>query len=227
MGFLNWWRNNVPGAKTTGDLFAAPKPESEGLPGYDQMQQQMDSQMGTLGPQYQEQFDEYLKGLQDMAAGRGESLAEQQFKAASGQAQQQIAMQGASGRGNVGQAQRMVTQAQGQVGQGLAQGSAMARLQEQMAAKQQLGQAIMQGDQSTLAHQQQWLQYMQAKMGLSAEEAQNLLGYFQSQVGQPTTGDKIMNFGSTIAGMMGAAGGGGGGGAPSIPWQGPPGGSGR
>lgn len=217
MGFLDWWRNNVPGAKTTGDLFKAPgvlKPDagSTGLPGYQGMQEQMDGQMGSLGPQYQEQFDEYLRGLQDMAAGRGESLAEQQFKAASGQAQQQIAAQAASGRGNAGQAQRMATQAQSQIGQGLAQGSATARLQEQMAAQQQLGGAIAQGDASTLAHQQMWLENMKAKMGLSTEQAQNLLGYFQAMAqqqaglgGQPTTGDKIMNYASTIAGMMGGS----------------------
>lgn len=216
MGFLEWWRNNVPGAQTTGNLFGTPKPlqpGQQGMPGYDQMQQGMDQQMGTLGPQYQEQFDEYLRGLQDMAAGRGESLAEQQFKAASGQAQQQIAAQAASGRGNAGQAQRMATQAQAQVGQGLASGSASARLQEQMAATQQLGGAIAQGDASTLAHQQMWLENMKAKMGLSSEQAQNLLGYFQAMaqqqaaaMGQPTTGDRMMNFASTVGGMLGGGG---------------------
>ncbi len=217
MGFLNWWNNNVPGAKTVGNLFKAPgmlKPEpgSTGLPGYEGMQQGMDQQMGNLGPQYQEQFDEYLRGLQDMAAGRGESLAEQQFKAASGQGAQQIAAQAASGRGNAGQAARSAAMGQAQLGQGLAQGSAQARLQEQMMAQQQLGGAIQQGDASSLAHQQMWLENMKAKMGLSSEQAQNLLGYFQAMaqqnaaaMGQPTTGDKIMNWASNLGGLLGGS----------------------
>lgn len=256
MGFLDWWHDNMPGGKawdTPGQL--KPKEGSTGLPGYQGMQEQLDFYMNqgpdsewskanaanggmnpwqtaqNVGPGgYEQDFRQYVTGLQDMAAGRGESLAEGQFKSASHQAQQQIAAQAASGRGNPMANQRMAMQNQARVGQGLAAGSATARLQEQMAAQQQLGGAIAGADASVFARQQAnaqlgqqasqanqaaWMQMLMAKHGLSAEQAQNMLGYYQAMagqnaaaMGQPSKGDKMVGVASAVLpALLGGSGG--------------------
>lgn len=206
-----------------------------GMPGYDQYLQQLDKLMRGGSPwaqaaqvgqgAYSGDMRNYITGLQNMAAGRGPSLAENQYKAAADQGMRQSAAIAASGRGNVGQAMRQSQKATGQITQGLAQGSATARLQEQMAAQQQLGGALGMADnaefqrqglnaqlsqQSNLANQQAWLGMLQQKFGLSEAQAQNLLGYYQALsaqmgafAGAPTGFDRLMNMFGTLGGLGG------------------------
>ena len=213
MGFLDWWRENMPGAKTIGQAFTPPgrvTPQqygiNPGLPGYQQGMDEIGG-MQQQGGAYDKQYQDYVNGLRDMAQGRGQSLAENQYRQASADTSQQIAAQAASGRGPAGMAQRQAMQGQAQVGQGLAAGAANARLQEQMAAQQQLGGAIQGADASRNARE---LALLQAKLGLSAEQAQNMLGYFQAIAGQQapkTKGDVIMGGLGTLGGIFGMGGG--------------------
>ena len=213
MGFFDWWNQNMPGAKEIGQAFTPPgrlTPQqagfTPGMPGYDQHQAEI-ARLQQQGGAYDAQYQDYVNGLRDMAQGRGQSLAENQYRQASGDAQQQIATQAASGRGPAGMAQRQAGQAQAQVGQGLAAGSANARLQEQMAAQQMLGGAIQGADASRNARE---LALLQAKFGLSAEQAQNMLGYYQALAGQQagkTKGDVILGGLSALGGVFGQGGG--------------------
>ena len=212
MGFLDWWNKNMPGAGAIGKAFTPPgvrTPQqygfNPGLPGYQQGMDEIGG-MQQQGGAYDKQYQDYVNGLRDMAQGRGQSLAENQYRQASGDAQQQIAAQAASGRGSPGLAQQQSMQAQAQVGQGLAAGSANARLQEQMASQQALGGAIQGADASKNARE---LALLQAKLGLSAEQAQNMLGYFQAIAGQQqerTKGDVIMGGIGALGGVFGQGG---------------------
>lgn len=209
-----------------------------GMPGYQEYLKQMDQYLRGGNPYgqaaqvgggtYDQNYANYVKGLEDMAAGRGPSLAEKQYKAASAQQMQNVAAQGASGRGNPNIAARHVAEGQAQIGQGLAAGVAQARTNEQMQAQQQLGGALAGASQneyqrqalnaqlqqqSNLANQQAWLQMLQQKMGLSSEQAQNLLGYYQALAAQqgafansPTGFDRFMNVIGTIGGLGGLGG---------------------
>lgn len=209
MGFFDWWRENMPGAKQIGQAFTPPgrlTPQdagfTPGIQGYDQLMQGLDQQY-QQGGHYDQQYQDYINGLRDMAQGRGTSLAEQQYKSASADQQKNIAALGASGRGPAGMAQRQAMQAQGQIGTGLAQGAATARLQEQMAAQQMLGGAIQGADASRQARE---LAFLQAKLGLTAEQAQNLLGYYGALAGQQqpkTKGDVILGGISALGGIFG------------------------
>lgn len=209
MGFFDWWRENMPGARQIGDAFSpagrlTPQQAgfTPGIPGYDQLMQGIDSQY-QQGGHYDQQYQDYINGLRDMAQGRGTSLAEQQYKSASADQQKNIATLAASGRGPAGMAQRQAMQGQAQIGTGLAQGAATARLQEQMAAQQMLGGAIQGADAS---RQQRELAFLQAKLGLTAEQAQNLLGYYGALAGQQqpkTKGDVILGGVSALGGIIG------------------------
>ena len=242
MGFLNWWNKNMPGAGAIGGAFQGREPLTPGqagftpgMPGYDEAQAELTKMMGQGGPYaqgqqigagaYDEDMRNYITGLQNRAAGRGESLAEKQYKSAADQGMQQTASLAASGRGNPGMAGRQAQQANSQITQGLAQGSSTAKLQEMMGANQQLGQALGMADQSNFnrqsanaqlaqqtgaQNQAAFMQMLQTKYGMSSEQAQNFLGYYQAMaqqnaaaMGQPTTGDKMLNIFSTLGGLFG------------------------
>lgn len=202
----------MPGAKQIGGMFTPPgriTPQdagfTPGLPGYEGLMGGIDQQY-QQGGAYDQQYQDYINGLRDMAQGRGTSLAEQQYKSASADQQKNIATLAASGRGPAGMAQRQAMQAQGQVGTGLAQGAATARLQEQMAAQQMLGGAIQGADAS---RNQRELEFLKLKLGLNDAQAQNLLGYYQALAGQApgrTKGDVILGGASAIGGMFGMGG---------------------
>lgn len=231
-GIYDWLKDGLEGRGPVSPQDAGFTP---GMPGYDQYLQQLDKLMRGGSPwtqaaqvgqgAYSGDMRNYITGLQNMAAGRGPSLAENQYKAAADQGMRQSAAIAASGRGNVGQAMRQSQKATGQITQGLAQGSATARLQEQMAAQQQLGGALGMADnaefqrqglnaqmsqQSNMANQQAWLGMLQQKFGLSEAQAQNMLGYYQALAAQqgafansPTSFDKIMNIFGTLGGLGG------------------------
>lgn len=176
-----------------------------GMPGYQDLMNEV-GQMQQQGGYYDQQYQDYINGLRDMAQGRGTSLAEQQYKQASADAGRQVSTLAASGRGPAGMAQRQAMQQQAQIGTGLAQGSAQARLQEQMMAQQQLGGAIQGADAS---RQQRELELMKLKYGLSDAEASNLLGYYGALSGQTPpkgTGEKILGGISALGGLFGAGG---------------------
>lgn len=86
-----------------------------------------------------------IQDLQTQAAGQGPSLAEAQLKAASDRNLAQQVAAAASGRGgNQAAIQRQLARQQQASGQQVAQDAAQARIQEQVAARNQLGSAIAQ-----------------------------------------------------------------------------------
>jgi len=119
---------------------------------------------------YQGDWDALIKQLQARASGQGPSLAEQQYKQAFGQGMSQLSGQAHSGS----QADAYnATRAMGQMSMGMGQGVAQARLQEQLAAQQQLMSAL--GGASgawmqpqALQMQQQQLQQQQAMQQMQA-----------------------------------------------------------
>lgn len=202
MGMWDSFKTFMVGAGPTTPQQAGFTP---GIPGFQGLQDEITG-LQQQGGAYDQQYQDYVNGLRDMAQGRGQSLAENQYRQASGQAQQQIAAQAASGRGPAGMVQRQAGQAQAQVGQGLAAGSAEARLKEQMAAQQMLGGAIQGADASRNARE---LALLQAKFGLSAEQAQNLLGYYGALAGQakqPGIGQTLLSGASALGGVLGQGG---------------------
>ncbi len=98
---------------------------------------QKQNQIGT-NP-YQGQWNNLIGQLSKQASGQGPSMAGDAFKQASDHAMQQ---QMALARGGTAGGARQAGMNMGQLGQGQAFGYANARLQEQMAAKQALMQAL-------------------------------------------------------------------------------------
>lgn len=84
-----------------------------------------------------------IQQLQDQAAGRGPSLAQMQLQSATDRNMRQAMALGQSQRGaGAAGAQKSILGQQAQIGQGMANDSAMLRLQEQMAARGALGQQL-------------------------------------------------------------------------------------
>ena len=232
---MGMWDSLKAGAKEWWSGKAPIQPTQQGIPGYEDYMKQLSGFMGQGNPYmqasqvgqsgYKGDMDEYLRRLKGISQGAG-GVAAEQYKAAAGQGMQQAASIAASGRGNPAMAARQAQQANSQITQGLAQGSAMAQMQEQQAALGQYGGALNMADQSqfgrdsmnaqlkqqgAMANQQAWLQMLQAKMGMSAEQAQNFLQYYQAMIAQqqgqgPTGFDKLLNIGATVAPMFGAGG---------------------
>lgn len=223
-----------------GQLGGPAKPDlgTGGIPGYEQYLQQLDQMMRKGNPYMQgaqlgqSQYDRDLRGnitqLQNMAAGRGPSLAEGQYRQASDTALQQQMAMAQSGRGNAARSARNAAVGQAQIGQGLASGVAQARTNEQMGAIGQLTGALGQAgslemqrqglqaqlnQQANMQNQQAFMQMLAAKLGLSEAQAQNLLGYAGLQAGMygadkgaPTAFDKLLNIFGTVTGMGGLGG---------------------
>jgi len=125
----NVW-NSINGARDPNRVMVDPSGRSMG-PNGAQQGQNRDMQM-TL-----------IQQLQDQAAGRGPSLAQMQLQKATDQNIGQAMALGASqrGAGQAGMLKGIQTQQAG-IAQGMAGDSAIARLQEQMAARGQLGQQL-------------------------------------------------------------------------------------
>lgn len=101
--------------------------------------------------------------LQDQAAGKTPSLAEAQLKAAQDRNLSQVMAAAAAQRGrNPAAAQRQILNAQGAAGRDLAQQSAQARLQEQLAAQNLLAN-------QSLGQQSADLQQVMSPAGLAAQ----------------------------------------------------------
>lgn len=84
-----------------------------------------------------------IQQLQDQAAGKGPSLAQMQLQAGGDRAMKQAMALGQGQRGaGAGAAYKSILGQQANIGQGLANDSAMLRLQEQMAARGALGQQL-------------------------------------------------------------------------------------
>lgn len=119
---------------------------------------------------YQDQQNALIQQLMAQSQGRGPSLAVQQYQAAN---QDAMANQLAMSRGRGAGAARNAGVQMGQMSQGLAGGSALARTREQMAAQQQLqgsltsaGQMDFQRAKANQAMYQQALQTMMSQGGI-------------------------------------------------------------
>ncbi len=167
-------------------------PEDRSMPGtmYSQgpngMQQDQSRQMQM----------QLMQQLQQQASGQGPSLAQMQLQKGTDQNISQAMALGASqrGAGQAGMLKGIATQ-QANIGQGMANDSAMMRLQEQMQARQQLGagiQGMRGGDQAR-----------QSGLSLKLARAANLLAYDQLAA-QAAKQNSIMGAASGI--MGGAAG---------------------
>ena len=111
-------------------------------PQLDQAYGLMQGQAGGNDPVRAQQLG-LIQQLQDQAAGRGPSLAQMQLQQATNQNMQQGRAMAASQRGlGGGAAARQIAGQRGSIGQQMAGQSAMARLQEQMAARGMLGQQL-------------------------------------------------------------------------------------
>ncbi len=113
-----------------------------GMSGNSQTAQAMGPQ-GTNQDQARNGQMALVQQLQDQAAGKGPSLAQMQFQKASDQNMSQAMALGQSqrGAGQGGMLKGIQTQ-QANIGQGMANDAGMMRLQEQMAAQNQLGQNL-------------------------------------------------------------------------------------
>lgn len=114
---------------------------------------------------YEDQQNALIQQLMDQAQGKGPSLAEMQYKAAN---QDAIANEYAMSRGRGGGAARNAEEAAAQIGGGLAQGSAQARLMEQLQsqglAQQALTSAGQMDFQRAAANQQMYANALQAML---------------------------------------------------------------
>lgn len=140
------------------------------------------------GPQiganpYQGGYDSLIGQLQQQASGKGPSLAGNAYNQAHGQAMQDYQ---SMGRGGSAGAARMGQQNMGRANQGLAAGYSNARLQEQLAARQQLQGALGGASAAWFAPQQANLS---AQMGQQTN-MQQLLAFMQGagQVGGKIAG---------------------------------------
>lgn len=116
------------------------------------LQMKFYNEMSNQGPAAQGQYSEFrnnqknfINNLENQAAGRGPSLAAEQLKAATDRSTKQSQGLAQSGQGNPLAAMMMAQEASGQMGAQNAQTAAAARMQEQLNAQGQLGQAIWSG----------------------------------------------------------------------------------
>ncbi len=148
-----------------------------------------------------------MQQLQDQAAGNGPSLAQMQLQKGTDQNISQAMALGASQRG-AGQAGMMkgIAQQQAQIGQGMANDSAMLRLQEQMQARQMLGsglQGMRGGDQAQSGMQLQNQQFG-ATQQMEAERLRQETQLAYEKMRQQAAKDN--SIGGMIGGAMGAIG---------------------
>ncbi len=135
--------------------------------------QQASGPYGGQDAQSRDMQMQLMQQLQQQAAGTGPSIAQLQLQKGTDQNISQAMALGASQRG-AGQAGMMkgIAQQQAQIGQGMANDSAMLRLQEQMQARQALGsglQGMRSGDQAFAGMQQQGNQF-NAQQRMDAEK---------------------------------------------------------
>jgi hypothetical protein len=88
---------------------------------------------------------DYIRTLENQAAGRGPSVATETMKAATDRSARQASGLAQSGTGNQAAAMMMAQEASGQMGAQNAQAASAMRAQEQLNAQQQLGTAIWSG----------------------------------------------------------------------------------
>jgi hypothetical protein len=109
---------------------------------------QMDyfNQLANAGPAQQAGMSDfrnnqkaYINNLENMAAGRGPSLADAQMRAATDRSTKQASGLAQSGAGNPAAAMMMAQEASGQMGAQNAQNAMAGRIQEQLNANQLLG----------------------------------------------------------------------------------------
>jgi hypothetical protein len=146
---------------------------------------------------YEGGWKSLIEQLQGQANGTGPSLAGAQYNRA---AQDQQAAIGSLARGAARPgATRAAMMQQARVGQGLASGSAEAVLQEQNAARGQLGAALSGAGQASFqrdaANQQGWLTLLASQLGIEGAE----LAQLQAEANSPTGFERMMGYIKTAA----------------------------
>lgn len=153
------------------------------LPGYEENNQLIGDQMGGRNPfvgadPYGGDYAALIEQLRSQMNPGANGLAEQQYRRASADnfAQQQAMARG----GRSYSAGRQAAQGLGQINQGMASGLAEAGTRERMGAAQTLGGVLQGASGADFARQnansQAWLQLLAAKLGLSAQQLQALMG---------------------------------------------------
>lgn len=175
---------------------------------------------------YSAGYQQLVRQLQDQAAGRGPSLAEQSVRAQGAQAAGQIASSAAGGRS--AQGSRFAAQQIAGLNQGLAQQVGEARLREQLAAQGALQGALGAGSAAAFnrealnaqlaqrgaeANQRAYLEVLGAQLGLSQQQLQALIERSRVAASQPSALDRILGLLGGTGAAAGSTGGAGAGGA--------------
>jgi hypothetical protein len=157
----------------------------------------------TIGENpYLPDWRDLVTQLQQQAMGNGPSLAGDAYKQANATGMRNVM---AMSRGGTAGAARAGQMQMGRMQQGLSQGYANARLQEQLMARQMLAQALSGAGNA-------WFQPQQANMN--------------AEMNTQSNGQQLLSFGSQLAGIGGQFLGGKPPAAQPTYWTGPPGGSG-
>lgn len=202
--WYNWALDPIgKGAKSAGQALQGPPPGTTNQINANQYNGQganIQGQLAGRSPFASGDWGDVINQLKQRANGQN-SLAAQEYQQASQNTAGQLA--GMAHGGANPAAFRAAAEQQGQIGQGMAQGTAMAQTQEQMAAQQQLQGALgtrdqlNQGAYQGLMNNQGQLNQQQ----LQAELA-NQQGYYNQQ---GLNNDKMKNFFSAESGVLGGA----------------------
>jgi hypothetical protein len=168
------------------------------MPHYEEDRNRLGGMLNGHSPYAGSEWGTLIGQLQQQASGQGPSLAQDAYRGAQ---QDNTAALGSMARGSASPAAaRQAMLQQQRSGQGMAQGLATARTQEQLGAQGALGQAL-QGRDSI--NQNAYLQVLAAQLGLSEGQLRAMLGNQQYALGmssQPTGLQRGMGMLAGIAG---------------------------
>ena len=175
------------------------------LPYFQQDRDRLGGMLDGRNPYAGQEWGGLVSQLQQQASGKGPSLAMDAYRQASQDTSNQLASMG-RGSANPGASRRAMME-MGRVGQGMAAGLSTARTQEQMAAQQNLAQALSTRDQ---LNQNAYLDVLAKQLGLSKDQLQAQMSNNQVNAAlgaQPTAMQKLAGTLGSIFGGVGKAGG--------------------
>ena len=197
------------------------------LPGFEERQRLLQQQIAQFsgpsiqnfqqasnGGQFRDSQLKLISQLQDAAAGKGPSIAQQQFDRNLGQGVNAQVAQASTGRSQGALSSRNAAQNIGSLTQDLAGKAALARLQEQLAARGQLGAVVGQGRGQELQSSQfnaeqenrrrlelarQQMLHNQYLRQLELRNAQAQQGSLLARNQGPGVGTQLLNAGGSVA----------------------------
>lgn len=152
-------------------LNATPDAAPAGLPYFEEDRSRLGGMLQGQSPFASKDWGGLISQLQARASGQGPSVAQMQYQQAMGNANNQLS--GMAHGGGSPAAFRQAAIEQGRTGQGLAQGSALARTQEMQAAQGSLQGAL--GTRDTI-NSSAYQNILQQQLGLSSQNVNAHLG---------------------------------------------------